>query len=197
MQGGASHVDSFDSKPRLERDDGKMLDFDDARTLAKTRKIIQHRVFKSPWQFKQYGQCGLSVSDLFPLTAQHADDLCVLHGMHTEGIAHGPATLFLHTGSINLVRPSVGSWVLYGLGTENQNLPGFVTICPSMGNGGPRNWSNAFLPTVYQGTPIGRAGLPSAEAKIRNLTNDRLPVAEQRQQLDLLQALNASSKPDA
>jgi hypothetical protein len=192
MQGGVSHVDSFDPKPRLDRDDGKMLEFDDARTLAKTRKVIQHRVFKSPWKFTQYGQCGLSVSDLFPLTASHADDLCVLRGMNTEGIAHGPATLFLHTGSINLIRPSIGAWMLYGLGTENQNLPGFVTISPSMGNGGPRNWSNAFLPTVYQGTPIGRAGLPSADAKIRNLTNDRLSVAEQRQQLDLLQALNAT-----
>ena len=85
--------------------------------------------------------------------------------MHTEGIAHGPATLFLHTGSINLVRPSVGSWVLYGLGTENQNLPGFVTLCPSMGNGGPRNWSNAFLPPVYQGTAIGRAGIPATRGE--------------------------------
>ena len=191
MQGGVSHVDSFDHKPRLDRDDGKMMDFDDARTLAKSRKIVQHRVFKAQWKFKPYGERGLMASDLFPLTASHADDLCLLHGMNTEGIAHGPATLFLHTGSIALVRPSMGAWMLYGLGSENQNLPGFVTISPSMGNGGPRNWSNAFLPTVYQGTPVGRAGLPSADAKIRNLTNDRLSVADQRKQLDLLQALNA------
>src|SRR5262249_38859257 len=174
----------------LDRDDGKMLDFDDARTLAKTRKITQHRVFKSPWKFRSYGESGLSASDLFPLTARHADDLCVLRGMHTEGIAHGPATLFLHTGSIALVRPSIGAWMLYGPGTENQTLPGFVTIGPSMGNGGPRNWSNAFLPTVFQGTPVGRAGQPAAEAKIRNLGNDRLSAAEQRGQLDLLQSLN-------
>jgi hypothetical protein len=194
MQGGPSHVDSFDYKPRLAQDDGKMLDFDDARTLAKTRKIVPHRVMKSPWSFRQYGQSGLWVSDLFPLIARHADDLCVLRGMHTEGIAHGPATLFLHTGSINLIRPSVGAWVTYGLGTENQNLPGFVTISPSMGNGGPRNWSNAFLPTVYQGTTIGRAGIPATEAKIRNLTNDTLSPAEQRQQFDLLQALNAEQR---
>jgi hypothetical protein len=191
MQGGVSHVDSFDYKPRLDKDEGKMLEFDDARTLAKTRKIVTHRVFKSPWKFKPYGQSGRMASELFPLTAGHADDLCFLHGMHTEGIAHGPATLFLHTGSIALVRPSMGAWMLYGLGTENQNLPGFVTISPSMGNGGPRNWSNAFLPTVYQGTPVGRAGLPSADAKIRNLSNDRLSVEDQRKQLDLLQALNA------
>ena len=190
MQGGPSHVDTFDPKPRLTTDDGKMHAFDDARTLAKTRKIVPHRVMKSLWQFRQYGQSGLSVSELFPHTARHADDLCVLRGMHTEGIAHGPATLFLHTGSINLIRPSVGAWVTFGLGTESQNLPGFVTVSPSMGNGGPRNWSNAFLPTVYQGTAVGRAGIPATEAKIRNLVNDRLPPADQRQQFDLLQALN-------
>jgi hypothetical protein len=191
MQGGPSHVDTFDYKPRLARDDGKMLEFDDARTLAKTRKIVTHRVMKSPWGFRQHGQSGRWVSELFPHVARHADDLCVLNGLHTEGIAHGPATLFLHTGSINLVRPSVGAWVTYGLGTDNHNLPGFVTICPSMGNGGPRNYSNAFLPTVYQGTAVGRAGIPATEAKIRNLVNDQLPPDEQRKQFDLLQALNA------
>jgi hypothetical protein len=191
MQGGPSHVDSFDYKPRLEKEDGKMLEFDDARTLAKTRKIVPHRVMKSPWKFAQHGQSGRWVSELFPHVAQHVDKLCVLNGMHTEGIAHGPATLFMHTGSINLIRPSMGSWVTYGLGTENQNLPGFVTISPSMGNGGPRNWSNAFLPTVYQGTAIGRAGIPATEATIRNLANDRLGAADQRRQLELLQAINA------
>jgi hypothetical protein len=171
-----------------------MQEFDDARTLAKTHKIVTHRVFKSPWSFRPYGQSGLMASELFPLTAAHGDDLCVLRGMNTEGIAHGPATLFLHTGNINLIRPSMGAWVLYGLGSESQNLPGFVTISPSMANGGPRNWSNAFLPTVYQGTPIGRAGLPASDARIRNLTNDRLSLSEQRQQLDLLQALNTEQK---
>jgi hypothetical protein len=191
MQGGPSHVDTFEYKPRLEKDDGKMLEFDDARTLVKTRKIVTHRVMKSPWTFRQHGQSGRWVSELFPETAQHVDDLCVLSGMHTEGIAHGPATLFLHTGSINLIRPSVGSWVMYGLGTESQNLPGFITICPSMSNGGPRNYSNAFLPSVYQGTALGRAGISAAEAKIRNIVNDKLSPSEERQQFDLLQALNA------
>jgi hypothetical protein len=191
MQGGPSHVDTFDYKPRLAKDDGKMLEFDDARTLARNRKVVTHRVLQSPWKFRRHGQSGLWVSELFPHTARHADDLCVLRGLHTEGIAHGPATLFLHTGAINLVRPSVGSWLTYGLGTENRNLPGFVTICPSMGNGGPRNYSNAFLPTAYQGTAVGRAGIPAAEARIRNLVNDRLPPAEQRRQFELLQALNA------
>ncbi len=191
MQGGPSHVDSFDYKPRLERDDGRLMSFDDARTLARTRTVTTHRVMKSLWRFRQYGQTGRRVSDLFPHIGRHVDDLCLLRGMHTEGIAHGPATLFLHTGSINLVRPSVGSWVTYGLGSENHNLPGFVTICPSMGNGGPRNWSNAFLPAAYQGTAVGRAGIPATEARIRNLSNGSLSPAEQRRQLDLLQALNA------
>ncbi len=109
--------------------------------------------------------CGQHVSELFPHIARHVDDLCFLKGMHTDGVAHGPATLFLHTGSINLVRPSVGSWVLYGLGTENENLPGFVTIQPSMGNGGPRNFGNAFLPAQYQGTAVGRAGVASQGGK--------------------------------
>jgi hypothetical protein len=191
MQGGPSHVDTFDHKPRLERDDGKMLTFDDARTLARTRTVTQHRVMKGPWSFRRYGECGHAASELFPHIAEHVDDLCFLHGMHTEGIAHGPATLFLHTGSINLVRPSVGSWITYGLGSENENLPGFVTLCPSMGNGGPRNWNNAFLPAHYQGTPVGRAGIPAREAQVRNLTNAQLSSAEQRRQFDLLQALNA------
>jgi hypothetical protein len=191
MQGGPSHVDTFDRKPRLDREDGRLMSFDDARTLARTRDGGQHRVMRSPWRFTQHGQCGRWASTLFPHIASHADDLCFLHGMHTEGIAHGPATLFLHSGSINLVRPSVGSWVTYGLGTENRNLPGFVTLAPSMGNGGPRNWSNAFLPAVYQGTAVGRAGVPANEVQIRNLANARVSPSEQRRQLDLLQALNA------
>lgn len=190
MQGGPSHVDTFDYKPAMVEHDGKMRTFDDARTLAKTRKVIEHRVMKSPWKFRQHGESGMWGSELFPHIQSHADDLCLVRSMHTEGIAHGPATLFMHTGAINLVRPSVGAWVQYGLGTENQNLPGFVSICPSMGNGGPRNWSNAFLPTVYQGTTIGRAGIPASEARIRNLTNERLSTAEQRRQFDLLQELN-------
>jgi hypothetical protein len=191
MQGGPSHVDTFDYKPRLERDDGRMLAFDDARTLARTGTVVTHRVMRNLWAFRRHGASGRYVSSLFPHIARHVDDLCFLHGMHTNGIAHGPATLFLHTGSINLVRPSVGSWLTYGLGSENENLPGLVTICPSMGNGGPRNYASAFLPPVYQGTAIGRAGIPAAEARIRNLVNPQLAPAEQRRQFDLLQALNA------
>jgi hypothetical protein len=192
MQGGPSHVDTFDYKQILAKRDGELHAFDDARVLAKTRKVIQHRIFQSPWKFKQYGDSGQHVSELFPHIAERVDDLCFLKGMHTDGVAHGPATLFLHTGSINLVRPSVGSWILYGLGTENDNLPGFVTIQPSMGNGGPRNFGNAFLPASYQGTAVGRAGVSATEAKIRNLKNSVLTRAEQLKQLEALRRINAA-----
>jgi hypothetical protein len=186
MQGGPSQVDTFDPKPRLDRDDGKKFEFD----VARTRKVTPERLLKSRWSFAQYGESGQWVSELFPHTAGHVDDLCIIKSMHTEGVAHGPATLALHTGATNLVRPSVGSWVTYGLGTENRNLPGFVTINPTARMGGPRNYSNAFLPTVYQGTAIGRAGLPAAQVGINHITNDRLPIDRQRKQLDFLQALN-------
>lgn len=158
MQGGVSQVDSFDRKPLLDKKDGQMLTFDDAREFANTRKLgSNQRVMRSPWAFKQYGECGRWVSDLFPHVGSHVDKLTFIHSMHTDGVAHGPATLFLHTGTQNLVRPSMGSWTLYGLGSENQNLPGFISIAPSIGNGGPRNYGAAFLPARYQGTPIGSA----------------------------------------
>src|SRR5262249_30558975 len=130
-------------------------------------------------------------SDLFPEVNKHVDDLCFIHSLHTEGVAHGPATLFLHCGSTNFVRPSMGSWVAYGLGTENENLPGFVSIAPSAGHGGARNYRNAFLPAVYQGTPVGHAGGPASEAVIRTLANPRLPPAAQEDQFGLLRELNA------
>ena len=191
MAGGVSHVDSFDYKQKLFDDDGKMVRFDDARTLAKTRKIVEHAVKKPLWKFKNYGQCGQPVSELFPHMAKHADDLCILKGMHTEGVAHGPSTLFMHSGTINLIRPSMGSWVNYGLGSENENLPGFISLGPSMGNGGPRNYSNAFLPSSYQGTTIGRAGIPAKVSSIKNITAPGVDPKEQQKQFELLRALNA------
>jgi hypothetical protein len=197
MQGGPSHVDTFDYKPSLQRDDGRMLTFDDARLRANTGMAgSEQRVMKSPWAFRQYGNSGRWVSDLFPHVARHADDLCFVHSLCTEGVAHGPATLFLHCGATNLVRPSLGSWVLYGLGSENQSLPGFVSIAPSAGNGGPRNYGQAFLPAAYQGTALGMAGAPAAQVTIRNLFNARLSRREQRGQLDYLQALNHEQMRD-
>lgn len=191
MQGGPSHVDSFDYKPILDAQDGKMMSFDDARIIANSgMKGSSQRVMKPLWKFKQHGESGRWASDLFPEMAKHVDDLCFVHSLHTEGVAHGPATLFLHCGSTNFIRPSMGSWILYGLGTENQNLPGFVSIAASTGNGGPRNYGNAFLPPVYQGTALGKAGGPASEATIRNLVNRELDQLTQRRQFDLTQALN-------
>jgi hypothetical protein len=190
MAGGVSHVDSFDYKPLLEREDGRMLQFNDARSLAKTGKGAKSRVMKSLWKFQPRGQSGKLTSALFPEISRHVDDLCFLHGMHTEGVAHGPATLFLHTGSTNLVRPSMGAWCSYGLGTENENLPAFVVLSPTMANGGPRNYGNAFMPAVYQGTGIGRAGVPAKDSTIRYLLNDERSAAEQQSQFDLIQSLN-------
>jgi hypothetical protein len=192
MQGGVSHVDSFDYKERLFKDDQKIIDVADARTVAKTGKGAPQRLMKPLWNFSQHGESGRWASDLFPNINHHVDDLCFLHGMHTEGVAHGPATLFLHTGTTSFIRPSMGSWVLQGLGTENENLPGFVTISPSLGNGGPRNYGNAFLPAIYQGTPLGRSGQPAKESTIKNLVNKHWLPDQQKQQFDLLRSLNAA-----
>jgi hypothetical protein len=190
MAGGVSQVDSFDHKPVLDRLDNQMVEFVDARKQARGEAADKHRIMKPLWKFRQYGECGHWASDLFPNMAEHVDDLCFIHSMHTEGVAHGPATLFLHTGSTNQIRPSMGSWVTYGLGSENQNLPAFVSLCPSLGNGGPRNYGNAFLPAIYQGTAIGRASAPTRDAQIRNLINTETSAADQQQQFDLVQALN-------
>ena len=190
MAGGVSHIDSFDYKPKLIQNDGVAFDFDDARTVAKTGKGASMRIMKPLWDFHQRGQSGLWASDLFPHMARHMDDLCVVKGMHTEGVAHGPATLFLHTGTTNFIRPSMGAWVSYGLGTENQNLPGFVTLSPSLSNGGPRNYGTAFLPARYQGTPLGRAGQPAREAGIKNLHNSAYSHTDRARQFDLLRALH-------
>ncbi|MFO1092905.1 MAG: DUF1501 domain-containing protein [Planctomycetaceae bacterium] len=197
MQGGPSHVDTFDYKPALIAHNGEKHHFRDARKLAKTGMSDSETIMQPLWPFRQYGESGRWVSDLFPHIAQHVDDLCFLHGMHTNGVAHGPATLFLHTGATNLIRPSIGSWVSYGLGSENRNLPAFVTLCPSSGNGGPRNFANAFLPAEHQGTAISRAGQPASDARPEHIANRDLSAAEQRRQLDLLGALNREQQQRA
>ena len=197
MAGGVSHVDSFDYKERLFKDNGRVIDFDDARTVAKTGMGAPQRVMKPLWDFKQYGETGHWGSELFPNMNQMMDDLTFIHSMHTTGVAHGPATLFMHTGTTSFIRPSMGSWVLYGLGAENENLPGFVTISPSLGNGGPRNYGNAFLPAVYQGTPLGRAGQPASEAGIKNIRNTVWTSEQQRRQFDLMRSLNAGQRASA
>ncbi|MBL8866435.1 MAG: DUF1501 domain-containing protein, partial [Planctomycetia bacterium] len=185
MQGGVSHVDSYDYKPLLLKEDGKQMSFEDARIKANTgNRASSHRVMKPLWKFAQRGQTGRWASDLFPTINTQIDNLGFVHSLHTEGVAHGPATLFLHCGSTSFVRPSMGSWVLYGLGSENQNLPGFVSIAPSVGNGGARNYGTAFLPAVYQGTALGRAGGPASDVALRNVGATNAPF-------DLLRELHA------
>ena len=186
MKGGPSQVDTFDYKPRLQKDHGQPLPFDKPRVqFAPTGKLLG-----SPWSFSQHGDCGLPVSELFPHTARHADDLCVINSVHGTNAAHGGALLKLHTGSDNFVRPSIGSWVSYGLGTENSNLPAFVTICPTLAHGGVKNWGSACLPAPFQGTPIGNASLPAADARVPYLQNTRDSRQLQRLKLDLLGQLN-------
>lgn len=189
MQGGPSHVDTFDHKPELIKRDGKNYEVIGVREKD-FGQVKNEPLMKPLWDFKQHGESGRWVSALFPNMARHVDDLCFLHGVHTNGVAHGPATLFLHTGATNLVRPSVGSWITYGLGSENDSLPGFVTISPSAANGGPRNYSNAFLPEMVQGTPLGAADLPSSQATINHIQNSRLSRAEQQRQLEFLRVVN-------
>jgi hypothetical protein len=183
MHGGPSHVDTFDHKPRLFADDGKPLPFAKPRVqFAQTGNLGRPR-----WDFTPHGQCGAMVSSLFPEVARHVDELCFLKSVHGTNPAHGGALLKLHTGSDSLVRPSMGSWVTYGLGTENQNLPGFLTLSPSLGHGGSGNWSSSFLPAAHQGTRIGQSGHKIRDAALPWLGE---ATADQRRRLDLTQDLN-------
>lgn len=178
MRGGPSHMETFEIKPELNKRHGE-------QAKTKSKKLVGNR-----WKWKQRGESGLWVSDLFKHQAKHADDLCVLSGMHTDIGNHTPAMLFLHTGSFAFTRPSVGSWLLYGLGTENQNLPGFVSISPPIINGGSKNYTQAFLPAMYQGTALGDIKTPVKDAMIGNLRNSQLNPSLQRDQLDLVQGFN-------
>lgn len=186
MKGGPSHVDTFDPKPLLDRDHGKKPPFD----LPRVTFAQQGNLLRSPWTFQQYGQSGLPVSSLFPNVAQCADDLCVLRSVHGTNPSHGGALLKLHTGSDNFIRPSMGAWVVYGLGTENQNLPAFITICPTLAHGGVNNWGAQFLPAHCQGTPLGNASLAATQATVKNIRNHRIDPWNQRRQLDLIAAMN-------
>ncbi|MSU61397.1 MAG: DUF1501 domain-containing protein [Pedosphaera sp.] len=185
MHGGPSAVDTFDHKPLLTRDHGKPMPTRAGDLIAPNSKLLG-----SPWEFSAHGKSGLEISAAFPEVAKHADDLCLIRSMHTDGQAHGQAVLKLHTGHETQVRPSMGSWIIYGLGTDNQNLPGFVTISPSIFNGGPQNYGPAFLPAIYQGTPIGSDNIPLSQAQIRHIKNAELSPELQRKQLDLIQEMN-------
>ena len=186
MKGGPSHVDTFEQKTMLDRDHGKPFPYDKPKVqFAPTGNLL-----KSPWKFSPHGQCGHMVSELFPNVARHVDDICFLHGLHGTNAAHGGALLKLHTGSDNFVRPSIGSWVTYGLGSENSSLPGFITICPTLAHGGVTNWGSAFLPAAYQGTPLGNASVSSKNARVAFINNDKVSSQLQQLQLNALQKSN-------
>lgn len=185
LNGGASHVDTFDRKPALDTWHGKEIPVH----FSTERKT--GAAYRSPFTFQRYGQSGLEVSELFHHTAQHADDLCVIRSMHADVPNHEPSLLLLNCGEARLPRPSMGSWVTYGLGTENQNLPGFIAMCPG---GYPiqesQNWQSGFLPGVFQGTYINTEHT-QLEKLIENINSHHVSLPEQRRQLDLLQGLNA------
>jgi hypothetical protein len=185
MNGGPSHVDTFDPKPLLEKYAGKTLPVANLRTERKTGAAMP-----SPFKFKKYGQSGIEVSELFPNVANSIDDICVVRSMHADVPNHEPSLLLMNCGEARLVRPSFGSWVTYGLGSENQNLPGFITMCPG---GYPiqesQNWQSGFLPGVYQGTYIDTK-YTELDKLVSYIRNDYESVAEQRRQLDLLLELN-------
>ena len=178
MRGGPSHMETFDPKPKLSADNGKPSKNQNSKLLG------------SRWKFSKHGQSGIEIVDLLPETAKHADKLCILRGMHTDNENHPQALEQMHTGSFQFVRPSLGSWTLYGLGTENQNLPGFISINPLTSLGGLRYYSSAFLPAANSATLLGDANRPIPNPVIGNVSNNRLAINGQRQQLDLLQEMN-------
>ncbi len=187
MRGAPSHVDTFDYKPQLTKDDGKQ---------GKYGRLRNSRLLGSPWKFSQQGKGGLWVSELLPEIATHADDLCVLSGMHTDLPNHPQAQVQMHTGSFQFVRPSLGAWTMYGLGTENANLPGFVALNPP--NGIAQHFGSAFLPAIYQAARFGSGARRGARRRfqrdqkpqIPNIKNPKLDKDLQRLQLDFVQSLN-------
>src|ERR1700677_4673079 len=185
MNGGPSHVDTFDPKPSLARYAGRELPMPNLRTERRTGAA-----FPSPFRFQKHGQSGIEVSELFANTARHIDDIAVVRSMHADVPNHEPSLMLMNCGDARLVRPSLGSWVTYGLGSENQNLPGFIAMCPG---GYPiqetQNWQSAFLPGAYQGTYIDTRHT-ELDRLVENIRNTYVTTKEQRGQLDLLKRLN-------
>jgi hypothetical protein len=184
MNGGASHVDTFDPKPALQRLAGQPL----PSTLRTERRT--GAAFPSPFSFRKCGESGIEVSEIFPRIGECADDLCVVRSMHTDIPNHEPSLMMMNCGDVRQVRPSFGSWLTYGLGSENQNLPGFIALCPDgLPTQGNQNWRSAFLPGAYQGTHIDTRET-RVEKLIENIRNSYSTSTAQRQQLDLLAELN-------
>jgi hypothetical protein len=182
MNGGPSQVDTFDPKPALEKYNGQK-----PPAALPTRRT--GNLMMSPFKFAKHGQSGLDVSELFPHLAKRADDLCVIRSMHTNIPNHEPSLLMMTSGEIQPTRPSMGSWLLYGLGTDNQNLPGFMVLCPGKPVVGPQLWANSFLPGIYQGTHIHNERI-DPKSVIANVSNEQLGRAAQREQMDLLKQMN-------
>lgn len=183
MSGGPSHVDTFDPKPTLQRLSGQPLPFE----RPKLERTKTGNLFASPFRFTPHGQSGTEVSELFPHVASCVDDLCVIRSMVADNINHNGACLQMNTGEQAFSRPSLGSWLLYGLGSENQNLPGFLVLAPSQPAQGAPLWNSSFLSAAFQGTLVSNLNKPVA-----NLDNSRWSLAEQRAQLDWLKHLNQS-----
>jgi hypothetical protein len=181
MSGGPSHIDTFDPKPRLKQDSGKPLPF----AMPKLVRTRTGNLLQSPFKFRKHGQSGIEVTDLLPHIGSCIDDICVIRSMVADNINHNGACLQMNTGEQAFSRPSMGSWLLYGLGSENQNLPGFVVISPSQPAQGAPLWSSSFLPAAYQGTLVSDLKNP-----IDNLRNPQFSLAKQREQLDVLGRLN-------
>ncbi len=196
MHGGVSHVDTFDPKPRLDRDNGKPLPI--KRSLTFNAKEAGG-LMGSPWAFHPRGESGIPVSELFPEIASCADDLCVIRSMVGEGVDHGAAMLQLFTGTFSFSRPSMGAWTLYGLGTENQNLPGFITIKPTQWQGGDKLFATSFLPGAYQGTPIGSSPMnvdDIIEKPIAHVLPSGSTTEEQGLELEFLRQMNRRHADD-
>ncbi|MFP6666164.1 MAG: DUF1501 domain-containing protein [Pirellulales bacterium] len=186
MPGGPSQVDTFDHKPDLKKHAGQRPKLVDRKTLRNTKNGL----FPSPFGFKQYGECGKWVSDIFPHVGSVVDDICFIHSMHTDIPEHAGAMLMYNLGHLQPSRPSMGSWLVYGLGSENQNLPGFVAMSPrAQPRGKLANWGNAFLPGAYAGTYVNIASMKPDQI-LRDLKNQWLPRGDQRRQADLLAKLN-------
>jgi hypothetical protein len=184
LNGGPSQVDTFDPKPKLTEYHGKMLPSANLKSERKTGAALG-----SPFTFKKYGQSGIEISEIFPKLAECADDLCVIRSMYTDRPNHEPSLYLLNSGEKLPGRPSMGSWLTYGLGTENQNLPGFVVLCPGAPVVGSQLWSSTFLPAVYQGTHVDNSE-KETDKLIQNLKNKTLTREQQREELDLLAKLN-------
>ncbi len=191
MNGGPSHIDTFDPKPLLDKYHGQNLPAANLRTERKTGAAM-----RSPFAFQKYGQSGIEVSELFANTARAIDDICVIRSMVSDVPNHEPSLLLMNCGDSRLPRPSMGSWVTYGLGSENQNLPGFVCLCPKgLPTVGTQNWRSAFLPGTYQGTHVDTQ-YTEIDKLIESVRNSQLSPEEQRRCLDLTQRLNALHRQD-